>query len=110
MCGIIGIVSKKQVVDRLISGLERLEYRGYDSSGVATIKDSKIVCTKSTGKLISLKTKLKNEDIDGSVGIGHTRWATHGKPNYSNAHPFMKENCALVHIGIIENHDYLIKN
>ena len=103
MCGIIGIVSKKQVVDRLISGLERLEYRGYDSSGVATISNSKIAYTKSRGKLNSLKKKLKNESIDGLVGIGHTRWATHGEPTEINAHPHVTKNVALVHNGIVEN-------
>ena len=103
MCGIIGIVSKKQVVDRLISGLERLEYRGYDSSGVATISNSKIAYTKSTGKLIYLKSRLKNETINGCVGIGHTRWATHGEPTEINAHPHVTKNVAVVHNGIIEN-------
>ena len=103
MCGIIGIISKRQVVGRLIEGLERLEYRGYDSSGVATIKNSKIACTKSVGKLISLKDKLKNQDIDGCVGIGHTRWATHGEPTEINAHPHVTKNVAVVHNGIIEN-------
>ena len=103
MCGIIGIVSKKQVVDRLISGLERLEYRGYDSSGVATISNSRIACIKSTGKLISLKSRLKNETINGCVGIGHTRWATHGEPTEINAHPHVTKNVAVVHNGIIEN-------
>ena len=103
MCGIIGIVSKRKVVGRIINGLERLEYRGYDSSGVATIRDFKIACTKSTGKLISLKEKLKHEDIDGCVGIGHTRWATHGEPTEINAHPHTTKNVAVVHNGIIEN-------
>ncbi len=103
MCGIIGIVSKKQVVDRLIRGLERLEYRGYDSSGVATINKSEIACAKSTGKLYSLKKKLENKSIEGYVGIGHTRWATHGEPTEINAHPHVTKNVALVHNGIIEN-------
>ena len=103
MCGIIGIVSKKQVAGRLINALERLEYRGYDSAGVATISNSKIACFKSTGKLISLKEKLKNEEIDGCVGIGHTRWATHGEPTETNAHPHLTKNIAVVHNGIIEN-------
>ena len=76
MCGIIGIVSKNQVVDRLIDGLERLEYRGYDSAGIATVHSSEIVYSKSIGKLGSLKNKLKQNPIDGYVGIGHTRWAT----------------------------------
>ena len=103
LCGIIGIVSKKQVVGRLINALERLEYRGYDSAGVATISNFKIACSKSTGKLISLKKKLKNEEIDGCVGIGHTRWATHGEPTETNAHPHLTKNIAVVHNGIIEN-------
>ncbi len=103
LCGIIGIVSKKQVVGRLINGLERLEYRGYDSSGVATISDSKISFTKSTGKLNSLKKRLKNNPLAGYVGIGHTRWATHGEPTETNAHPHITKNVAVVHNGIIEN-------
>ena len=103
MCGIIGIVSKNQVVDRLIDGLECLEYRGYDSAGIATVNNSKIVCSKSTGKLVSLKNKLKQSPIDGYIGIGHTRWATHGGPVEINAHPHVTKNVAVVHYGIIEN-------
>ncbi|MDC3108087.1 glutamine--fructose-6-phosphate transaminase (isomerizing) [Paracoccaceae bacterium] len=114
MCGIIGIVSKKQVVGRLINGLERLEYRGYDSSGVATINDSEITYSKSSGKLISLKKKLENKPLAGNIGIGHTRWATHGEPTENNAHPHVTKNVAVVHNGIIENFaefkdDYLKK-
>ena len=103
MCGIIGIVSKNQVVDRLIDGLERLEYRGYDSAGIATISSSEIIHSKSTGKLVSLKNKIKQNPIDGHVGIGHTRWATHGEPIEVNAHPHVTKNVAVVHNGIIEN-------
>ena len=103
MCGIIGIVSKKLVVDRLIDGLERLEYRGYDSAGIATISSSNVVYSKSTGKLVSLKNKIKQNPIDGHVGIGHTRWATHGEPIEINAHPHITKNVAVVHNGIIEN-------
>ncbi len=103
MCGIIGIVSKNEVVDRLINGLERLEYRGYDSAGIATINSSEIVYSKSTGKLVSLKNKIKETTIDGHVGIGHTRWATHGEPIEINAHPHVTKNVAVVHNGIIEN-------
>jgi len=103
LCGIIGIVSKKQVVDRLIDGLERLEYRGYDSAGIATISSSNVVYSKSTGKLVSLKNKIKQNPIDGHVGIGHTRWATHGEPIEINAHPHITKNVAVVHNGIIEN-------
>ena len=103
MCGIIGIVSKKQGVDRLIGGLERLEYRGYDSSGVATISNSKIAYSKSVGKILSLKKRLKKKPIEGYIGIGHTRWATHGEPTEINAHPHVTKNVAVVHNGIIEN-------
>ena len=103
MCGIIGIVSKNGVVDRLIDGLVRLEYRGYDSAGIATINSSEIVYSKSTGKLVSLKNKIKENPIDGHVGIGHTRWATHGEPIEINAHPHVTKNVAVVHNGIIEN-------
>ena len=103
LCGIIGIVSKNEVVNRLIDGLVRLEYRGYDSAGIATINSSEIVYSKSTGKLVSLKNKIKENPIDGHVGIGHTRWATHGEPIEINAHPHVTKNVAVVHNGIIEN-------
>ena len=103
MCGIIGIVSKNQVVDRLIKGLQCLEYRGYDSSGVAAVNSEDILFIKSPGKLISLKNKLKRNPIDGFVGIGHTRWATHGEPTEINAHPHVTKDVAVVHNGIIEN-------
>lgn len=107
MCGIIGIVSKNQVIDRLVDGLERLEYRGYDSAGVATINKSEIGIVKSTGKLNNLKKKLKVNTLKGFTGIGHTRWATHGEPLEINAHPHATENVAVVHNGIIENFAYL---
>lgn len=103
MCGIIGIVSKNQVVDRLIKGLQCLEYRGYDSAGVATVNSEDIFFIKSPGKLVSLKNKLKRNPIDGFVGIGHTRWATHGEPTEINAHPHVTKDVAVVHNGIIEN-------
>ena len=103
MCGIIGIVSKNQVVDRLIKGLQCLEYRGYDSSGVAVVNSEDIFFIKSPGKLASLKNKLKRNPIDGFVGIGHTRWATHGEPTEINAHPHVTKDVAVVHNGIIEN-------
>ena len=86
-----------------MDGLERLEYRGYDSAGIATVNSSEIVYAKSTGKLVSLKNKLKENPIDGYVGIGHTRWATHGEPIEINAHPHVTKNVAVVHNGIIEN-------
>lgn len=114
MCGIIGIVGKKgeNIVPKLISGLERLEYRGYDSAGIAVIsnkegEEGRIIRVRSVGKLDRLKAKLETVDICGSVGIGHTRWATHGKPTEKNAHPMMSKEVALIHNGIIENYKEL---
>ena len=103
MCGIIGIVSKSNCMNELISGLFKLEYRGYDSSGIATLNNNKINFRKTKGKLINLKRLVKEKPINGNIGIGHTRWATHGKPSNQNAHPFIKKNCAVVHNGIVEN-------
>ncbi|MDR0968425.1 MAG: glutamine--fructose-6-phosphate transaminase (isomerizing) [Holosporaceae bacterium] len=109
MCGIIGIVGSRgeNVVDKIIVGLEKLEYRGYDSAGIATIADGKIERLRAVGKLQNLKDKLASNPIVGSVGIGHTRWATHGKPTEGNAHPIVSDGIAVVHNGIIENHKEL---
>jgi glucosamine--fructose-6-phosphate aminotransferase (isomerizing) len=107
MCGIIGIVGKnnENVVPEVVAGLEHLEYRGYDSSGLAVLEsDGKIARVRSVGKLANLKEKLSNIDIAGNVGIGHTRWATHGKPTENNAHPMVSKNVAVIHNGIIENY------
>jgi len=104
MCGIVGIVSNKNVVPLLVEGLRRLEYRGYDSAGVATLVDGVITRSRAEGKLINLEDRLKSSPLSGTIGIGHTRWATHGKPTERNAHPHATERVAVVHNGIIENY------
>jgi glutamine---fructose-6-phosphate transaminase (isomerizing) len=103
MCGIIGIVGKSAVSDRLVDGLKRMEYRGYDSAGVCTVKDGQLIRRRAEGKLANLVTVLKSDDAPGNIGIAHTRWATHGAPTTSNAHPHATGEVALVHNGIIEN-------
>ena len=103
MCGIVGIVGKEPVAERLLDGLRRLEYRGYDSAGIATVHDGEIERRRASGKLINLARELAATPLDGTVGIAHTRWATHGGPTTNNAHPHATEEVALVHNGIIEN-------
>lgn len=103
MCGIVGIVGKQDVAPLLVDALKRLEYRGYDSAGVATFADGSLQRRRAEGKLVNLEKRLNAEPLGGHVGIGHTRWATHGVPNENNAHPHFAENVALVHNGIIEN-------
>jgi glucosamine--fructose-6-phosphate aminotransferase (isomerizing) len=103
MCGIIGIVGVKPVTERLIDSLKRLEYRGYDSAGVATIENGRVDRRRASGKLRALEGLLAAEPLGGTVGIGHTRWATHGAPNLRNAHPQTSGRVTLVHNGIIEN-------
>ena len=103
MCGIIGIIGKGEVAPLLIEGLRRLEYRGYDSAGVATLVDGRIERRRAEGKLTNLETLLDREPVAGTIGIGHTRWATHGVPNEKNAHPHATDRVAVVHNGIIEN-------
>lgn len=106
MCGIIGIVGKAPVAPLLIDGLKRLEYRGYDSAGIATLCDGEIVRRRAEGKIANLESVLRRETVDGRIGIGHTRWATHGAPTEANAHPHADDRVVLVHNGIIENfHD-----
>ncbi|WP_420349003.1 glutamine--fructose-6-phosphate transaminase (isomerizing) [Pelagibius sp.] len=103
MCGIIGIIGNAPVAPLLIEGLKRLEYRGYDSAGVATLMNGSIDRRRAEGKLVNLAELLEREPVEGTIGIGHTRWATHGRPNETNAHPHANERVAVVHNGIIEN-------
>ena len=103
MCGIIGIIAKEAVADGLLEGLRRLEYRGYDSAGIATLADGHIECRRAEGKLVNLAKRLDRQPVHGVIGIGHTRWATHGLPTETNAHPIATDRVAVVHNGIIEN-------
>lgn len=103
MCGIVGILGREDVADRLLDGLKRLEYRGYDSAGIATIVDGGIARRRASGKLVNLGKVLAEDPLPGLVGIAHTRWATHGGPTTNNAHPHATGEVALVHNGIIEN-------
>jgi glutamine---fructose-6-phosphate transaminase (isomerizing) len=107
MCGIIGIISKNGVAGQLIEGLKRLEYRGYDSAGIATLVNGHIDRRRAEGKLVNLAERIKREPIAGTIGIAHTRWATHGLPIEKNAHPISTDKVAVVHNGIIENYQAL---
>ncbi|GER02217.1 glutamine--fructose-6-phosphate aminotransferase [isomerizing] [Iodidimonas gelatinilytica] len=113
MCGIIGIVGRAPVSDRLVDALRRLEYRGYDSAGIATLCNSRLDRRRASGKLRNLEAVLEKSPLEGLIGIGHTRWATHGAPTEANAHPHLGAHVAVVHNGIIENfkelRDALIK-
>ncbi len=103
MCGIVGILGREPVAGSLVDALKRLEYRGYDSAGVATLEGGRLARRRAEGKLRNLEAKLAREPLAGTIGIGHTRWATHGKPTESNAHPHATDRLAVVHNGIIEN-------
>src|SRR6185295_6195074 len=111
MCGIVGYVGSKLADSVLLFGLYRLEYRGYDSAGVAVLDDGEIEIRKDQGKIRNLEKLLKEHPVEGTVGIGHTRWATHGEPSAINAHPQYnsQQNIAVVHNGIIENYDMIRK-
>src|SRR5438094_6906464 len=103
MCGIVGILGREPVASQLVDALKRLEYRGYDSAGVATLEGGQLARRRAEGKLRNLEAKLAREPLSGNIGIGHTRWATHGRPTESNAHPHATERLAVVHNGIIDN-------
>jgi glutamine---fructose-6-phosphate transaminase (isomerizing) len=103
MCGIVGILGREPVAVQLVDALKRLEYRGYDSAGVATLEAGRLTRCRAEGKLRNLETKLHSDPLNGTIGIGHTRWATHGRPSESNAHPHATDKLAVVHNGIIEN-------
>jgi glucosamine--fructose-6-phosphate aminotransferase (isomerizing) len=109
MCGIVGAVSSRNITKILVEGLRRLEYRGYDSAGLAIVDDHKLEIRKEQGKVINLEKSLATLPTQGSTGIAHTRWATHGKPTTQNAHPHHSGTIAVVHNGIIENHEVLRK-
>ncbi len=109
MCGIVGITSSKEVTPRIISSLKKLEYRGYDSAGIATLSEGNINEVKCEGRVDALEKNIIQTKISGSIGIGHVRWATHGKPSSINAHPHSSEDVSVVHNGIIENSTILKK-
>mgnify|MGYP003294872177 CR=1 FL=1 len=106
MCGIVGYIGKRNAVDVMLQGLSKLEYRGYDSSGIAIVQGSEVLVNKAEGKLVNLQNKIENLHLESSIGIGHTRWATHGRPSDYNAHPHTSQNgkFAVVHNGIVENY------
>ena len=104
MCGIVGIIGREAVAGELVEALKRLEYRGYDSAGIATLEHGRLARRRTEGKLKNLEARLVREPLAGSIGIGHTRWATHGAPNEVNAHPHATDKLAVVHNGIIENY------
>jgi glutamine---fructose-6-phosphate transaminase (isomerizing) len=109
MCGIVGVVGRSPAATPILDALRRLEYRGYDSAGIATLEKGLLTLRRAVGKLKNLESKLTRDPLTGPIGIGHTRWATHGRPNEKNAHPHAVDGVAVVHNGIIENHRELRK-
>ena len=108
MCGIVGYIGNNEKKDFILNGLRELEYRGYDSAGIATLSNGELITYKAVGKLINLEQKCKDFTSTGfGVAIGHTRWATHGKPTEANAHPHIAEFSNVIHNGIIENYKEL---
>ena len=109
MCGIVGYVGDRPAADLLLEGLQRLEYRGYDSAGIAVVEDREIAVRKRLGRVAGLVELIESHPVEGSIGIGHTRWATHGSPSDVNSHPHLDETgrVVLVHNGVIENYDSL---
>lgn len=103
MCGIVGVLGSHEAAPILVDALKRLEYRGYDSAGIATVHAGRLSRRRAVGKLAELSDVLVHDPLVGKAGIGHTRWATHGEPSVKNAHPHQKEQVAVVHNGIIEN-------
>src|SRR6201984_3950110 len=101
MCGIVGIIGRTPAAPLLVEGLRRLEYRGYDSAGIATLVNGRIERRRAQGKLDNRAKRLDEEPVQGGIGIGHTRWATHGLPTETNAHPIATDRVAVVHNGII---------
>ena len=110
MCGIIGISSNKPVSASIVNSLKKLEYRGYDSAGIATLFNGKVNEVKSEGRVDMLEQNFDLKNLKGDIGIGHVRWATHGVPNSINAHPHSSDNVSVVHNGIIENSTILKKD
>ena len=109
MCGVVAVIGKQNASELVIEGLKKLEYRGYDSAGIATLVDGHIKEVKCEGRVNELEQNVNQINLSGTIGIGHVRWATHGKPSTINAHPHSSENVSIVHNGIIENATILKK-
>src|SRR5882672_10378829 len=105
MCGIVGAAARRDIVPVLVEGLRRLEYRGYDSAGIAVVNGSSLKRVRSAGRVAELASQAAAQHIGGQTGIAHTRWATHGAPTERNAHPHMSGDIAIVHNGIVENYE-----